>query len=263
MVVQLIDTHSHLHFVKEFPDRDEVLLRAEAAGVGKQVLVGTEMSDSVEAGKFVQARDGLVWTVGVHPHEANQVTPGNLARLRDMLTGKGEFAEWKKLPVAIGEIGLDYFRNLQPVEVQKKAFQEQLELALELDLPVVIHIRDAYPDAMEILEESGNKKVVMHCFSGGMKEAEWAWERGFMTSFSGVVTYPKNLELQEVVRRAPAELFVVETDCPFLAPQVFRGKRNEPAFVAETAKFIAQLRGESLEVVAAQTTSNAEKFFGI
>lgn len=256
--MSVIDTHSHIHFSKEFPDLDAVLQRATASGVSKQVLVGCNMSDSQIAHDFAVKQDCFAWTVGIHPHDANQANSDNLAKIRLVCSGK-DYAV--KKPAAIGEIGLDYFRNLQPVDIQKMAFREMLKIAIELDLPVVVHIRDAYDDAFEILAESGVGKVILHCFSGGLKEAELAWGRGYITSFSGVVTYPKNLELQNCAKIAPINQFVVETDCPFLAPQSKRGQRNEPAFVVDTLKFIADLRGVDFTELAASTTKNAERFF--
>jgi TatD DNase family protein len=259
----LIDSHSHVHFLKEFPDQEEVLLRAREAGVLKQVMIGCNLEDSIEAARFAGPRDNIFWTAGIHPHDALQATPENLQRFRNLISRTGEFDYLSKAPVAIGEIGLDYFRNLSPAEAQQEVFKEQLKIAAEFDLPVVVHIRDAYEDALRILEKSGNSRIVLHCFSGNLQVAELAWGRGYLTSFAGVVTYPKNLELQEVARRAPESQFVVETDCPYLAPQKYRGQRNEPAFVAETARFIAELRGVKPELIAEMTTANAERFLGI
>lgn len=259
----LIDSHSHLHFHKDFPDWQEVITRAEAAGVTRQVLIGCEMRDSERAANFVQDKPSLEWVAGVHPHESQQITPENLRSLREMIRLEGDFARWVKRPVAVGEIGLDYFRSPHAPDVQQKGFREQLEIALEFDLPVVVHVRDAFEDAATVLRDSGMKRVVLHCFSGGPEQADWAWSRGFLTSFTGVVTYPKNTVLMDIVRKAPADLYMLETDCPYLAPQVHRGKRNEPAFVREIAGHVAELRGEPLETVAAQTTANAVKFFGL
>lgn len=256
--MSVIDTHSHIHFSQEFPDIEAVLGRAFAAGVFKQVLVGCNMHDSKIAHDFATKQDCFAWTVGIHPHDANQATLDNLAKIKLVCLGK-DYAV--KKPSAIGEIGLDYYRNLQPVEIQKTAFREMLKIAVEVDLPVVVHIRDAYDDAFEILAESGVEKVILHCFSGGIKEAELAWNRGYITSFSGVVTYPKNLELQNCAKIAPINQFVVETDCPFLAPQSKRGQRNEPAFVVDTLKFIADLRKVDFTELAISTTKNAEKVF--
>lgn len=259
--MKLIDTHSHIHFSKNFPDFDEVLMRAKEVGVCKQVLVGCDIEDSFEAFKIAKNFEDLFWTFGIHPHSSNQGNEKIYNELNEILSGKNE--EFKKSPVAIGEIGLDYFRNLQSKEVQKETFIKQLNIAKEFNLPVILHIRDAFEDTFKILEKEKNNKVLLHCFSGGIKEADWAWSRGFIVSFSGIVTYKKNLDLQECAKNAPKDLFVVETDCPYLAPQKFRGQRNEPAFVVETAKFIAELKNISIEELAEMTTKNAEKYFNI
>lgn len=261
--MKLIDSHSHLHFHKSFPDFDEVIERAVLCGVTKQVLIGCEMKDSMRACEFAQDKDSVNWTIGVHPHDSNEVTDENLNKIREILSGSGNYASLKKGPVAVGEIGLDYCRNFHPPEVQKAAFEKQLMLAIEFSLPVVIHVRDAFDDIKDIIEGSGVKRLVFHCFSEGLEQAEWAWNRGFLTSFTGSVTYPKNTSLMDVVKNVPANMYMLETDCPFLPPQVHRGKRNEPAFVRDIAEHVAELRGESLEKVAADTTSNAEIFFNI
>lgn len=259
----LIDSHSHIHFQKEFPNPEEVLERARRGGVMKQVIVGCTVEDSLMAAEFVAAREGLNWTIGVHPHDAKTLDEKTKKIIINVLEGNEEFSKLAKKPVAIGECGLDYYRNLSPVEDQKNAFKWQLEIARKYNLPVVVHVREAFEDAFKLLDEVGYGRIVFHCFSGGLSEAKMAWGRGFTTSFSGVVTYPKNAELQEVVRQTPENLFIVETDCPFLAPQKYRGQKNEPAFVVETAKYIAELRGQSLEEIAGLTTVNAEKFFNL
>ncbi len=253
-----IDTHSHIHFRKEFPDVEEILARAKLAGVSRQIIVGCTVKDSYEALEFVKAhKDFSLWaTLGVHPHNANDWNDEISERFR--LTVQHE-----KKVVALGEMGLDYFRNFQPKDVQEKAFREQLLLAKDLDLPVVVHVRDAWEDALNILHESGNTKVILHCFTGELQYAKTCWERGYHTSFSGVLTYPKNEYLREVARQAPAENILLETDCPYLTPQVLRGKRNEPAFMVETAKVLAEARGVKLEKIGEQTTSNALKLFGV
>ncbi len=257
----LIDSHSHLHFHKSFPDYPEVLERAREAGVTRQVLIGCEMSDSLRACEFAQKHEELSWVIGIHPHEANQINNDNLRIIRQVLTRTGEYSGLKKLPVAIGEIGLDYYRNIQTPELQREGFRRLLELAGEFDLPVVIHIREAFEDSRKILEEMNVKKAVLHCFSGSLEQADWAWERGFLTSFTATVTYPKNTVLMDIVRRVPQSLYMLETDCPFLPPQTHRGQRNEPAYVKEIALQVAQLRGQSVEQVAEETTANAVKFF--
>lgn len=261
--MRIIDTHSHIHFKENFPDFSEVIVRAEQVAVAKQILVGCNLKDSLNALEFAQNYSGIYPTIGIHPHDSSEWNEKTRQIFRDILNGEGEFKLFVKKPVAIGEIGLDYFKNFQPVEVQKAAFQAQLQLAREFDLPAIIHVRDAFEDTFKILEKEGNTKVLLHCFSGGLKEAELAWSRGYIVSFSGVITYPKNIELSEVAKIAPLKQYVVETDCPFLSPQKYRGQRNEPAYVVETLKFIAGLRGISLEEAALETTTNAERFFGL
>lgn len=252
------DTHSHIHFKQEFPDIGEIFSRAVAAGVTRQVIVGCTVKDSYEALDFVKVhKDFHLWsTLGVHPHNADEWNDDVRNRFR--ATVKSE-----KKVVALGELGLDYFRNFQPRDIQVKAFREQLLLAKELDLPVVVHVRDAWDDALRILMETGNAKVILHCFTGQIEQARTCWERGYHVSFSGVLTYPKNVYLREAAKVGPKELILIETDCPYLTPQVLRGKRNEPAFVVETAKVLAQTRGVSLEQIGEQTTSNALKLFQI
>lgn len=259
----LIDSHSHLHFHKDFPDYEEVIARAEEAGVTKQLLIGCEMRDSLRAAAFAQGTTDMNWTIGIHPHESQEITTENLQTIRDVIAKKGEYTELVKGPVGIGEIGLDYCRSAHAPDVQQRGFRELLEIAIEFDLPVVAHIRDAFEDASRVIEESAVKKVVLHCFTGGPEQADWAWSKGFLTSFTGIVTYPKNTVLMDIVKKVPSELFMLETDCPYLPPQTHRGKRNEPAFVREIAEHVAELRGVSVEEVARITTNNAEKFFGI
>lgn len=252
------DTHSHIHFKNEFPDVEEIFSRALAAGVTRQIIVGCTVEDSYIALDFVKKhRDYRLWsTLGVHPHNANEWNSGIRDRFRTTVLAE-------KKVVALGELGLDYFRNFQPKDVQIKAYREQLLLAKELDLPVVVHVRDAWDDALGILKETGNSKVILHCFTGQAEQARICWERGHHVSFSGVLTYPKNGYLRDVAKEAPKELMLIETDCPYLTPQVLRGKRNEPAFVVETAKVLAEARGVSLQLIGDQTTLNARKLFGI
>lgn len=253
-----IDTHSHIHYRSEFPDVEDIFIRAQQAKVTRQIIVGCTVEDSYVALEFVRKHsDFALWsTLGVHPHNANEWNEDVRGRFR-------QTAQSEKKVVALGEMGLDYFRNLQPKDVQVSTFRAQLDLAKELDLPVVVHVRDAWDDALKTLEDAGNTKVIMHCFTGTLEQAKVCWSRGYHTSFSGVVTYPKNQYLRDAAKEAPAELLLIETDCPYLAPQVFRGKRNEPSFVVETARVLAQVREVTLEMFAEQTTLNALKLFGI
>lgn len=253
-----IDTHSHIHFAQHFPDIDDIFERAEEAGVRRQIIVGCTPKDSLQALAFVkQHADRKLWsTLGVHPHNADELTDEVLEQFRRL-------ARTEEKIVALGELGLDYFRNLSPKEAQIPAFQKQLQLAKELDLPVVVHIRDAWEDALRILAEVGNSKVILHCFTGDLKIAEESWKRGYHISFSGVLTYPKNEYLREVARLAPAEKILIETDCPYLTPQPHRGERNEPAFVRDTAQELARARGVSLEEIGKVTAENAAQLFNI
>jgi len=252
------DTHSHIHYLKEFPDVGEVLQRAVEAGVTRQMIVGCTVEDSFGALEFVEKHsDFSLWsTLGVHPHNANEWNDEVCGRFR-------KTALEEKKVVALGEMGLDYFRNFQPHDVQARALREQLALARELDLPAVVHVRDAWDDALKILQESGHSKVILHCFTGTLEHARICWKNGYYLSFSGVLTYPKNEYLREIAAQTSPELLLIETDCPYLAPQVFRGKRNEPAFVVETAKVLARARGVELEEIGKLTTANALKLFGV
>lgn len=252
------DTHSHIHFSKEFPDVEAILDRAQKTDVSRQIIVGCTVEDSYQALQFVKKHvDFNLWsTLGVHPHSANEWNDEVCGRFRATVRAE-------KKVVALGEMGLDYFRNLQPRDIQMRTFREQLALAKELNLPVVVHVRDAWDDALQTLLDVGNTKVILHCFTGTLEHAKICWERGYHTSFSGVLTYPKNGYLREVATEAPAELLLIETDCPYLTPQTVRGQRNEPSFVVETAKILAEARGVTLEEIGNQTTQNAVKLFGI
>lgn len=252
-----VDTHSHIHF-KDFPDREVVLKRSIAAGVRAQILVGCTPGDSLDALDFIKKHTDcqLFCTIGVHPHNADEFDDALCERFEIL-------AKSEKSIVALGEIGLDYFRNFKPAQIQQKAFKRQLKLAKKLGLPVVAHIRDAWEDAFKILDETGSDKIILHCFTGNLLQAEYCWEKGYYTSFSGVLTYPKNEYLREVAVRAPADKILIETDCPFLPPQLYRGKRNEPAYLVETAKTLASVRGVSLEEIGKLTTKNAFKAFCI
>jgi len=250
------DTHSHIHFAKEFPDIDAIIGRAEEAGVTSQIIVGCTVQDSLEAIEFVQ-KYGLhnFWsTLGVHPHYSedwNEVIGAQFEKL----------VKTNKKIVGLGEMGLDYFRNLQPKNVQEGAFRGQLRLAKKLDLAAVVHVREAWDDALKILEEEGNKRVILHCFSGDSAQAQICIDRGYFISFSGVVTYPKNGYLRDIAVSMPEDRILIETDCPYLTPQTYRGKRNEPAYIVETANVLADLRGVKLEQFADQSTQNARTIF--
>ncbi len=255
----IVDTHCHLD-AKDFDaDREAVIARALEAGVSKMVAVGTgEGPPDLEAGvRFAERSDVFYATVGVHPHDAAKVTDDTLKRVRE-LAGHGRV-------IAIGEIGLDYHYDLSPRDRQRAVFAEQMAIAAEAGLPVVIHTREAWDDTFELIErhwKPAGRAGVMHCFTGGAAEARRSLELGFYLSFGGIVTFPKALEIQQAAREAPADRILIETDAPYLAPAPLRGKRNEPAFVVHTAAKVAALRGVTAESVAQTTTANFRAAFG-
>jgi len=244
----LVDSHCHLDDARFDADREAVIERARLAGVAMMLAIGAGPPHLDAAIRLAERHENLYATVGVHPHEASHWDGEAAKRLR-------ELAAHPKV-VAIGEIGLDYHYNFSPPAEQRKAFEEQLGLAREWNKPVVVHTREAWRDTLDLL--GGAASGVMHCFSGGPADAEACLERGLYISFAGIVTYPKAVNVQEAARLVPLDRLLVETDAPYLAPAPFRGQRNEPAFVRETAARIAALKGVSLEAVAAATTANFE-----
>ena len=252
----LIDTHAHLQMNKYDNDRDAVIARAVDAGVDCIINVSFDLSSSQQAVKLAEKYENLYAAVGVHPHDAKLLDDKTLDALRDL-------AEHPKV-VAIGEMGLDYYRDLSPRAVQKSAFEKQLRFAEEVDLPVIIHNRDAHQDTLEILRRySGQLRGVMHCFSGDVDFADDCIKMGLYISFAGPVTYPKSYQLREVAAHVQQDRFFVETDCPYLAPQFKRGKRNEPSYVKAVAKKIAEIRRTTFPEIAHITTENAKTFFQI
>jgi len=248
----IIDSHCHLDDSCFAMDRDAVLERARAAGVDCVVSIGTgDGPPNLEAGIAVAERYDCVYaTVGVHPHDAAKSQPGTMKRLEALLR--------HPKVIALGEIGLDYHYDNSPRDVQRAVFAEQLAVALAAGKPVVIHTRDAWEDTFQILETNWVREAggIMHCFTGGPKEAEQSLNLGFHISFSGIVTYPRSMEIQQAARVVPLERLLVETDAPYLAPVPHRGKRNEPAFVVETARRLAELREEPFETLAETTSRN-------
>lgn len=253
----LIDTHAHLEMREFNDDRDEVIQRAREAGVEYIVTIGTTVESSRDAVMLAEKYDFIYAAVGIHPHEVKDVLHPAYEVLR-------HFAKHKKV-VAYGEIGLDYYYEHSPRSDQKRKFRDMLREARELDLPVIIHDRDAHEDTLRILSEEWSPELggVMHCFSGDLAMARKVIEMGFSISIAGPVTFPKAEALREVVKRIPIEHMLVETDSPYLAPQPVRGKRNEPAHVRHTAEMIAQVKGLSFDDVARITSFNAMQLFGI
>lgn len=252
----LIDSHAHLELEEFDKDRDEVIERAKEAGVGAIVAVGIDLADSKKAVALARRYPMVYATVGVHPHDAAAVNPETYEELRAL-------ADEDKV-VAYGEIGLDFFRNRSPREVQIRRFGEQLDLSVELGLPVIIHDRDAHAETVEMLKaHKGKLRGVVHCFSGDYEMARQCIDLGYYISIPGTITYKKSDVLRHVVQNVPLERLLVETDAPFLAPEPKRGKRNEPAFVFHTARRVAEIRGTLYEVVANTTAQNARELFGI
>jgi TatD DNase family protein len=252
----LVDAHCHLE-PEDFPDVDAVLARARAAGVERAVFIGQfhGPGDWGHALDVARARPGqLVATLGIHPHEAARATAADWAEL-ERLCATSDVK-------AVGEAGLDYYYDRSPRAEQARVFGAQAALAKRLGKPLVVHVRDAHADCAAILAAEKVGQGVIHCFTGDVREARRYLELGFHLSISGVVTYKKTEALAEAVRFAPLERLMVETDSPYLAPVPYRGKKNEPAYVVETARKVAELKGLSLEVVSEATTHNAARLFG-
>ncbi len=249
----LIDSHAHLE-MKEFDaDRNDVIERARLAGVECIVTVGTNLSLSRKALSVARQYHDIYATVGVHPHDVAKAENKTFDELKAL-------AQDPKV-VAYGEIGLDYFRNISPREKQVEMFARQLELACELKLPIIIHDRDAHEQTLRMVKESKVRNGVFHCFSGDWAMARQCLDLGFYLSVPGVVTFDKSQKLQEVVRHAPLDWLLLETDCPYLTPAPYRGKRNEPAFIVHTAQKVAQIRGLSCEEVAQAAAQNTRRLF--
>ena len=251
--MSLIDSHCHLDNEQFDADREAVIERALAAGIEHMVAIGTgEGPPDLEAGIRLADRYPVFYaTVGVHPHDAVKATAETLKLVSALLA--------HPKVVAIGEIGLDYHYDCSPRSTQRDVFIEQMRIARDARKPIVIHTREAWDDTLSLLKEHWTPSGlggIMHCFSGGPEEARQALELGFHLSFGGIVTFPKAVDLQEAARQASADRILVETDAPYLAPVPRRGKRNEPAYMVETARKLAELRGESLESIAATTTAN-------
>jgi TatD DNase family protein len=253
-MIRLIDTHAHLALAQFDADRDAVLARAAAVGVERIVEIGFDLPSSRAALDLAEAHPQIYAVVGIQPNHAHEAPAGWERQLRELCA--------HPKAVAIGEIGLDYHWMTAPPAQQEAIFREQLALARELGLPVVIHTREAHADTLRILAAAARGQPgVMHSFSGDWAFAEACLEIGFLLSLSGPLTFSKAVELHEVARRAPLERLLVETDSPYLSPHPHRGQRNESARVRLVAERLADLRGEPLERVAAQLWANAERIF--
>jgi TatD DNase family protein len=255
--MQLIDTHAHLDMPEFEADLPEVILRAQAAGVATIMTVGIDIASCRKAVEIAEAYADIFAILGVHPHDAAKLGERDLEDIKAL-------ARHEKVK-AWGEIGLDFFRNLSPPEVQQEIFRRQMAIAKELKLPLVIHSRSATAETIACLRDEQAREVggVIHCFSGDARAAQQYLEMGFCISIPGVITFNKAQVLRDVVKGLPSDKLMLETDAPFLAPVPHRGKRNEPAYVPIIAAAVARIRGEDISALADCTTKNACRLFNL
>lgn len=253
----LFDTHSHLNSPKFADELDDLIARARENGVRKIVIPGYDYESNVRSLEIAAAREGIYAVVGYHPCDLNDLTDDHYQKLYD----------WAKRDevVGIGEIGLDYHWDTTTPELQDQMFRKQIAIAKELDLPIIIHDREAHGDILKILQEEDAGKVggIMHCFSGSWEFAQECMKLNFYISFGGPVTFKNGKRPAEVASKVPLDRLLVETDAPYLTPEPYRGKRNEPAYVKHVAEKIAELRGLAFEELAAETAANACRLFRI
>ncbi|MEK7146305.1 MAG: TatD family hydrolase [Patescibacteria group bacterium] len=246
-----VDTHCHPYFKPFNEDREAALQRALDVGVSKMLVVGCDQETNRKTLELAKQHDFMWSALGVHPTDCNDLTDEELVWMRESTK------EPQNKVVALGEMGLDYHHMKSTKEVQAEAFRKQIRLAKELDLYSVVHSRNAAEDTLKILLEEEARKVIFHCYSYDYEFGKKVWNQGFLTSFSGVVTYPTAKEVQEAAQHGPLDQFLLETDAPFLPPQSMRGKRNEMDMIPEICAKIAELRGIEIEEVARVTTLGA------
>ncbi len=256
--MDLIDSHAHLDFPQFDADRAEVLARARQAGVRTMLAIGSGPGpEKLEAAlPFAEQHDWIYASVGIHPHEARLATEAHFEQL-ERLAAQPRVIAW-------GEVGLDYYHDHSPRDVQGRVFRRQLEQARAAKKPVIIHCRDAWPACLAILAQgwrSAGLGGILHCFTGTLEEARKGIEMGFLVSFAGNLTYPKAQNLRDVARELPLDCLLIETDSPFLAPQSRRGQRNEPAYLAEVAQTLAIVRDLAADEIAGLTAANFRRFF--
>jgi TatD DNase family protein len=251
----LIDSHAHLEMPEFKKDLEGVIQRAKEAGVVYIFTVGTEKKDWKKAIEIANTHPSIFAILGVHPHNAKEIDDQTYTLLKGLC--KNEKVK------AYGEIGLDFFRNLSPREIQLKRFREQIELAKELGLPIVVHDREAHQETLEMLksEKADACGGIIHCFSGDYEMAKACMDMGFYISIPGSITFKNAESFREIVKRIPLDSLLVETDAPFLTPEPFRGKRNEPSYVRYTAQKVAEIKKFSFEKVAEVTTENALRVY--
>jgi TatD DNase family protein len=254
----IIDTHAHLDFPDYDGDRGDVVFRAWEAGLAAIITIGIEPAHWPKTLQIAGQHPGVYAALGVHPNSANQTSAHTLSQLEELCRSGAQRV------VGIGETGLDYYRQYVSHDAQKESFRAHLDLARQLDLPVIIHNRDAELDVLDTLKRDGKgTRGVMHSFSGDIEYARECIKLGYMISLAGPVTFRKAADKHAIAKEVPLERLLVETDCPFLTPEPYRGRRNEPAYAAYTARAIADLRGLSYEEVARTTTQNALSLFNL
>src|SRR5512136_260249 len=253
--MMLIDSHAHLEMPDFKRDLEQVIERAKQSGVGYIFTVGTEKKDWKKALEIANSHTSIYAILGVHPHNAKEIDDVTYPMLKELCRG-GKVR-------ALGEIGLDFFRNLSPRDIQLKRFREQIGLAKELGLPIVVHDREAHGETVEILKSEKAEECggIIHCFSGDYEMAKACMEMGFYISIPGSITFKKAESFREIVKKISLEFLLVETDAPFLTPEPFRGKRNEPSYVRYTAQKMAEIKKVSFEKVAEVTTENALRVY--
>jgi TatD DNase family protein len=253
----LVDTHAHLDDQKFQSDLDQVLARAKKVNIQKIITVGYNLKSSRNSIELANKYDFIWAATGVHPCDVKELADDQY--LKELYA----LAQQNEKVVAMGEIGLDYHYPNIDQKKQQKAFLNQIKIAQELRLPVIIHSRNAEQDTLDILRQEKVEKGVWHCFSGGISDAEACLELGLNVSFTGTITFPKADNIRAAARLYPLEKIMIESDCPYLAPQKYRGQRNEPAYVIEIAQILAEIKDKSLETIMDITTKNAEMFFQI
>lgn len=252
----MIDSHCHLAVSEFSADIDAVIERANTAGIERMITISDAIDDIVPSQKLAEKHDCIFFTAGVHPHHASSF---DLTKDLQVVRAAATHPKCR----AIGEIGLDYHYMNSPKDAQQRVFEAQLVLAKELDLPAVVHCREAVEDVWTITEHVQLKKLVVHCCTEKWDDVKRFVDAGYLLSFTGIATYPKSGEIRETIRQCPIAQLMIETDSPFLAPVPHRGKRNEPAYVIEVAKIIAEIKGLSIEEVDRITTKTTEGFFDL
>ena len=256
--MDLIDTHCHLTFDELAGDVAPIIERSKAADVTGWITVGTDPQENRKAVDLTDKFENMHAAIGIHPHDAKDVTANTIAQLK-------ELAQNEKV-VAVGETGLDYYYDNSPRQDQRRVFAQQLKLAAELNLPVIIHCRKAFDETIEILDQHGQdvKKVVFHCFSGSAEQAKIVLSKGYHISFTGVVTFKNAEKTRKAAKAVPLDRLMLETDCPYMSPEPMRKQKiNEPALMIHTAKFLANLKAMPLPDFAQRTTTTTRAFFSI